>query len=124
MDIDSPPNKIENDDDDEEESSYNAELLELEPLREDSEDLLDDEDDEEDGDNDDDAQEDASNTEDADRDEKGSQEGADSSRSSEEDEDDDDAHVQGLTSNEREILTLLAVDKVWLGFYIEATVSY
>lgn len=105
MDTDSPPNRTGEGSDEEEESSYNADLLELEPLREDSEDLLDDGND---IDNDDAASE-QQNTDDEKQD--GEREES-SSGSSGEDEDEDDAHVQGLTSNEREILTLLAVDKV------------
>lgn len=115
MDIDSPSNKTQDeadDDDVEEEPSYNAELLELEPLREDSDDLLDDNDDDNDGK----AQGSHSEDDDEDDDGKTSEPHEGSSTSSEEDDDDDedeeDAHVQGLTSNEREILTLLAVDKV------------
>lgn len=100
MDVDSPSSRID-EEDDEEETSYNAELLELEPLREDSVEELD-------GDNDDDDDED--NDDNEDNDEQSSD--AESSSSSASEQEDDDAHVQGLTSNEREILTLLAVDKV------------
>lgn len=82
-----------------------AAMLEMEPLMEDSED----------GDgNDDNDDEDNENTETKDGSQEGSGNGSDDEEGSEgsgEDEDDDE-HVEGLSSNEREILTLMAVDKV------------
>lgn len=108
MDVDSPSSNRSDDDEEFEESGYNAELLELEPLREDSEELRDDDDSKagqgDGGDGDDDDSED--NKQDS--------PGSAFSEDQEESDDDDDAHVQGLTANEREILTLLAVDKVEL----------
>ena len=109
MDIDSPTSHRSEDieeDNDDDVSGYDAQLLELEPLREDSdgeEELID---------NDASKQEDNDDNDDVDDNDE--QAGSSSSASSEEEE--DDTHVQGLTSNEREILTLLAVDKVNLTF--------
>lgn len=110
MDVDSPSSNRSDDDEEFEESGYNAELLELEPLREDSEELRDEDDSKagqgDGGDGDDDSE-----------DNKQESPGSASSEDQEESDDDDDAHVQGLTANEREILTLLAVDKVELTQY-------
>lgn len=103
MDTDSPADRIDDEDDDEE-PSYNADLLELEPLREDSDDLLDD------GNGDDKAQRSSPEDGDENSNEKSSEE--DDDDDDEDDDEEEDTHVQGLTSNEREILTLLAVDKV------------
>jgi hypothetical protein len=106
MDIDSPSAKTADSEDehDDFEDGYNphTELFELEPLREDSEDEddINDDDEEDDDDND--------NDDNNDNDNDNEQESQSSSEEEEEEE-----QVHGLTGNEREILTLLAVDKVW-----------